>query len=240
MLRLQAGDQLGLQTARLLGVEITDLLGDIKERGDGLVMALLRALLSGAASAADLNRELLTLGVTDKLAGLLLDVLGGTGGLIDCSADSLALAIAVLDQRPVALLDILLDGLLLEGDLAGLLEVLLTDLLLSRGELGDVGVVALLHILVGALQDGVLLQGGDSLLSLDTAEASVGIILAAAEVHAGALDAGLPASTVPLDDVGSVIGGGDREKANKSDECLKQNLSLVIQESRAASSSICT
>ena len=30
-------------------------------------------------------------------------------------------------------------------------------LLLSRGELGDIGVVAVLHVLVGALRDGLLL-----------------------------------------------------------------------------------
>ena len=61
------------------------------------------------------------------------------------------MAIAGLDQRPVAFLDILLDGLLLKSDLAGLLKVLLADLLLTGLELGDVGVVTLLDILVGAL-----------------------------------------------------------------------------------------
>jgi len=68
---------------------------------------------------------------------------------------------------------LLLDGLLLESDLAGLLKVLLADLLLSRVELCDVSVVALFHVLVCALKDGVLLQSRDSLLSLDTAKTGV-------------------------------------------------------------------
>ena len=77
-----------------------------------------------------------------------------------------------------------MTGLLLEGDLAGLLKVLLTDLFLSRLELSDIGVVALLDILVRALKNGVLLQGGDGLLLLHAAQAGVGVGLAAAEVDA--------------------------------------------------------
>ena len=42
--------------------------------------------------------------------------------------------------------------------------------------------MALLHVLVGALQDGLLLQAGDGLLLLNTAEAGLGVLLTAAEV----------------------------------------------------------
>ena len=173
MLRLKGRNQPGLETASLLWVEIADLLRNIKKGGNSLVMALLRSLLCGAASTADLNWQLLTPGVTNKLAGLLLNILGSTGGLVDSLANISTLAVAGLDQRPVAFLDILLDGLLLEGDLAGLLKVLLADLFLGRVELCDVGVVTLLHIFVCALEDGVLLQRCDSLLSLNTAETCV-------------------------------------------------------------------
>merc|ERR1719220_2068390 len=72
VLRLELGDKLGLEPAGLLGVEVTHLLGDIQERGDNLVVALLRTRLADTAGAADLNGELLTLCVTNKLAGLLL------------------------------------------------------------------------------------------------------------------------------------------------------------------------
>ena len=66
----------------------------------------------------------------------------------------------------------------------------LADLLLAGGELGDVGVVALLHVLVGALQDGLLLQTGHRLLLLHAAQPGLGVLLAAAEVDA-ALDGNL-------------------------------------------------
>ena len=64
-----------------------------------------------------------------------------------------------------------------------LLKVLLADLLLAGGELGDVGVVALLHVLVGTLQYRLLLQAGHGLLLLNTAQAGLGVLLAAAEVN---------------------------------------------------------
>ena len=64
------------------------------------------------------------------------------------------------------------------------------DLLLAGGELGDVGVVALLHVLVGALQDGLLLQAGHRLLLLHAAQPGLGVLLAPAEVDT-ALDGDL-------------------------------------------------
>ena len=74
--------------------------------------------------------------------------------------------------------------MLFEGDGTSLLEVLLADLLLGRLELGDVGVVTLLHVLVGALQDRLLLQCGDLLLLLHTAQPGLGVLHTAAEVEA--------------------------------------------------------
>ena len=62
--------------------------------------------------------------------------------------------------------------------------MIFTHLFLAGGELGDVGVVALLDVLVGALQDGLLLQAGHRLLLLHAAQAGVGVLLAAAEVDA--------------------------------------------------------
>ncbi len=84
----------------------------------------------------------------------------------------------------VALLHGLVEGLLLEGDLAALLEVLLADLLLRRLELGHVGEVALLGVLVRALQNGILLERGDLFLLVDAAEPRGGIVDAGTEVNA--------------------------------------------------------
>merc|ERR1719341_543778 len=145
-------------------------------------MALLRALLEGAAGTTDLNWELFTAGVPDKLAGLLFHVLGGAGGLVHSPALLGTLTVANLFCWPVTLPHCLVEGLLLERDLTGLLKVLLAHLLLARLELGDVGVVALLSVLVGALQDRLFLDGGHLLLSLHTAESSLWVGLAAAEV----------------------------------------------------------
>ena len=131
MLGLQLGDQLGLEAAGLLGVQVTHLLRHIKEGGDGLVVTLLRSFLGNTSSSTDLNGELLALGVSNKLAGLLLNVLGGTRRLIDGSALLRALTIAHLLQWSVAFLYFFLKSLLLEGDLTFLLKVFLTHFLLS-------------------------------------------------------------------------------------------------------------
>ena len=84
----------------------------------------------------------------------------------------------------VALLHGLIEGLLLEGDLAALLKVLLADLLLRGLELGHVGEVALLGVLVGALQNGILLERGHLFLLVDAAEPRGGIVDAGTEVNA--------------------------------------------------------
>jgi len=181
---LQRGHQLGLEAAGLLGVQVANFLWDIDERSDGLVMTLLWSLLSDTASSANLNWELLTLGVANKLARLLLNVLGGAAGLIDSPAFLWTLSIADLLQRLVALLDTFIHSLLFEGDLAGLFKVLLADLLLSWSELCHIGVVALFNILMGALKDGVFLQGCDSFLLFNAAKTSLWISETAAEVDA--------------------------------------------------------
>ena len=231
VLRLELGDKLGLEPAGLLGVEVTHLLGDIKERHDSLVVALLGTLLGDTAGAANLNGELLTLCVTNKLAGLLLDVLGLARGLVDGPALLGSLAVADLLQGLVALLHGLVESLLLEGDLAGLLEILLTHFLLGSLKLRHIGVVALLNILVGALKDGILGEGGDGLLLLDTAEAGLGIGLAAREVNssldssvllpalpAGLASEGLNAAAAAEADGGKVVGGLGKGGGGRGDE----------------------
>ena len=198
----QLGRQLSLKSAGLLWVEVTHLLGDIDQGRDDLVMALLGSLLEGTASSADLNGKLLTGGVSHELAGLLLHVLGAAGGLVHSPALLGTLAVTDLLHWLVALLHSLVVSLLLECaemkhvtncslhthvlhlHAALLLEVLLADFLLAGSELSDVGVVALLHVLVSTLQDGLLLQAGHGLLLLDAAEPSLRVLLAAAEVNA--------------------------------------------------------
>ena len=68
-----------------------------------------------------------------------------------------------------------------ERDLAALLKVLLALLLLLRVEHGDVGVVALLNTLVGALQDRILGQGLHRLL-FDNTQSTVRLPGCLAEV----------------------------------------------------------
>merc|ERR1719264_711536 len=186
MLWTQPWHQLCHKSAGLLWVEVTHLLWHVDQGGNGLIMALLRALLKGAPCSTDLNWKLFTAGVADKLAGLLLHILGGAGGLVHRPALLGSLTVANLLNWLVALFHCLIVSLLLECDRALLLKVLLADFLLAGGELGDIGVVALLHVLVGALQDRLLLQAGHRLLLLDAAEAGLWIFLAAAEVDPAA------------------------------------------------------
>ena len=160
MLRFELRDQLCLELAGLLGVEITHFLGNIDKGYNCLVVAFLRALRSCAASTAYVNGLFLALCVADKLARLLLNIPGGTRGLKDCPTNFLTLAIAALDQRLVALLDLFLLGLLFEGDLADLLKVLLADLFRSGLKLSHISVMALFNLLMCALKDGIPLQGG--------------------------------------------------------------------------------
>jgi hypothetical protein len=73
---LEPGHKFGLEAAGLLGVQVTGLLRNINKRCDDLIVALLSSLLSNTASSTDLNGQLLAVGVSDKLARLLLNVLG--------------------------------------------------------------------------------------------------------------------------------------------------------------------
>ena len=155
--RRQTRHQLGHVSAGLLRVEITDFLRNIKKRSNHLLMTLFRTFFISAASSTDLHRQLLTAGVSYKLARLLLNILGGTGALIHCPALLRSLTIAHLLNRFVTLLNSLIDSFLFECDAALFLKVLLTHLLLSWFELSDIGVVTLLCVLVGALQDWILL-----------------------------------------------------------------------------------
>jgi hypothetical protein len=107
------------------------------------------------------NSDLFALGVTNKFAGLLLNVTCGARGLIQRSgkrrdysnsslrmfvslclkplpANLLSLSVAGLDKGLVALLDSLLSGLLLECDLASLFKVLFAHFLLGWLKLSDV------------------------------------------------------------------------------------------------------
>ena len=92
------------------------------------------------------------------------------------------MTIADLLRWLVALFHSLLIGLLFKGDLTAFLKVLIADFLLGGGKLGDIGEVALLHIPVGALQDGILLHGVNLLEFVHTAEASVWVSLAVGKV----------------------------------------------------------
>lgn len=177
--------------------------------------------------------------MTTSHTGLLLHVFGGARGFIDGTALLGALAVADLLEGLVALLDRLLDSLLLEGDLAGLLEVLVADLLLGGGELCDVGVVALLHVLVGALQDGVLLDGLHGLLLLHAAEAGLGVVLAATKVDSSlhlSLTT-LAAFTRRLASLGpaaaalatDLVGGGQGDNGQQNNDLQKSGFSLRAQ-----------
>ena len=117
---------------------------------------LMTHLFQHTASTTDLNWSLLTTSVADKSSLSVVDVLRRARRLVDRLASVRPLTVADLLDWAVALSDHLLHRLLLERDLALLLKVLLAELLLGGLEEGDVGVVALLHVLVVALQDRVL------------------------------------------------------------------------------------
>merc|ERR1719333_1869235 len=146
-------------------------------------MTLLRSLLVSAASSTNLNGKLFTSSLSHKLSRLLLHILGGTGGLVHSPALLEALAIALLLNGSVAFLHCLIEGLLLEGDGTELLKVLLAHLLLTGLELGDVGVVTLLGVLVCALQYRLLLQTSHRLKLVHAAQPSLLVSHAPAEVH---------------------------------------------------------
>ena len=141
------------------------------------------------------------------------------------------LATAHLLNRGVALANSLVERLLVEGDGAGLLEVLLAHLLLAGLELGDIGVVALLGVLVGALQDRLLLHRGDRLLLLDAAEPSLPILNTGGEVDATRHRVLLSALANKLHVLMLVrgsqeVGGGKRGKDGDEEEYLQVEYDL--------------
>ena len=145
-------------------------------------MALLFTFPRLAALPTDFNWEFLALGVPNKFAGLLFNVTGATGRLIHCPALLRAFPIALLDYGSVTLFHHSHQSLLLEGDLAGLLKVLLADLFLGRVKCGHVGVVTLFNILMGALEDGRLLDGLDLVLVKDAPQARLWVNFSGGEV----------------------------------------------------------
>merc|ERR1719264_1019786 len=177
----QLRHQLRRVPARLLRLNLAALLRHLHEGVDLLLMALLRALLNHTAGSTDLDRKLLTTGVPHKLAGALLNVPGCAGRLVLRPTLLCSLPVANLPLRSVALPHRLCCRLRPECDLAALLKVLLTLLFLLRVEHRYVGVVALLHVLVGALQDRILGQGLHRLL-LDHTQSTVRLPRRLAEV----------------------------------------------------------
>merc|ERR1719210_1751168 len=79
MFWLELGDKFGDEPTGFLWVQITNLLWDIHKGSNNLVMTLFRSLLKGTSSTTDLNGELLTRGVSNKLAWLFLNILGAAG-----------------------------------------------------------------------------------------------------------------------------------------------------------------
>ena len=229
----QPRDKFVFEFADFLRVQVAHFLGHVDKRREDFIMALLGTLLKGAPSSTDLNRELLTAGVPNELARLLLHVLGGAGGLVDRPALLRALPLAHFGHRPVALPHCLVVRLLFERDLARLLEVLVAHLLLAGLELGDIGVVTLLGVLVSTLQDGILLQGGDLGDLVDTAEAGVGVGDAATEVHPARHSTGLLASlpTSPGGPGGrgaEEVSGGCSQDGEKTQEHLGRNMRIDL------------
>jgi len=180
---LQARNQLGLKAAGFLRVQVTDFLWHINEGGQGFVVTLLWQCIRNTASTANLNWQLLTGGVSDKLARLLLNIFGGAAGLVHCPALLWALAVAHLFHRSVALLDRFINSLLFESDLACLLKIFIAHFFLSRLKLGDIGVMALFHIGVGTLKDGVLFNGLYSFQFFNTTQPSFWVLNTSTKVH---------------------------------------------------------
>lgn len=70
---LQPRDKLGLEAADCLGVQVTSFLWNINARRDNLIMALFRGTIIWRA---DLNGNFLAVGISYKLAVMLLNVIG--------------------------------------------------------------------------------------------------------------------------------------------------------------------
>jgi hypothetical protein len=129
---LQPRDQLSLESACLLRIQVTGFFGNINERCEDFVVAFFRTFIGYTSSAADFNGQLLTASISNKFTWLFFHVSGGASGLKQGTALLWALAIANLLQRTVTLLHSFIESLLFKGDLAGLLKVLITNFFLRR------------------------------------------------------------------------------------------------------------
>jgi len=103
------------------------------------------------ASPTNFKRNLLTPGVANKLPISFVNILGGTGGLVPRTALLWALTITNFFQWSVALSDCFSDSFLFESDLTNFFKIFLTSLFLGRFEISNIGIVALLNILMFAL-----------------------------------------------------------------------------------------
>merc|ERR1712083_164411 len=183
MLRGKPWNKLCDKSTCLLRIQVTNFLGNIYKRSDNFLMALFFPFFKSASSSTDLHRKLLTSCVSHKLSWLFLHILGCAGRLIDSLADLLTLTITHLLYRSVALIHCLIVSLLLKSDCTLLLKVLLANLLHGRFKLCNISVVALLCVLVGTLQDGLLLQGGHCLLLVHAAQPSIRVSHTTTEVN---------------------------------------------------------
>ena len=177
------GHQLSYKLANLLWVQVTMLLGHVDKRGEDLIVALLDSFLKDTTSSTDLDRELLTAGVSNKLARLLLHILGCAGGLVDRPALLWTLTIAYFLHWSVTLSHCLIESLLFKRYGAFLLKDFIAHFLRHRAEFCDICIVALLCVLVCALQDRLLLQARHHLLLLHTAQPSLWFGLTASKVN---------------------------------------------------------
>merc|ERR1719427_1614176 len=146
-------------------------------------MAFFISFNKDTSSSTDLHRKLLTCSVSHKLSWLFLHILGCAGRLIHSLADLLTLTITFFLHRSVALVHLIFKSLLFESDRARLFKCFLTNFFLRRFKLSNISVVALLCVLVGTLQDGLLLQGGHCLLLVHTAQPSIRISHTTTEVN---------------------------------------------------------
>ena len=174
---------------------------------------------------------------------MLLNVSGSTRRFIDGSTFLGSLSVADLFEGLVALLESLVDSLLLEGDLTGLLKVLFADFLLGGSELCDISVMTFLNVLVGTFQDGVLLDGLDGLLLFNTAQTGLGVIHTTSEVNSsldlGSSLGGLLTTLAPAASAATTVaattadevsaGNGQQSQSNKGN--LKKSFFTLLTKS---------
>ena len=156
-------------------------------------------MCAGLTFTTELHWQLLAGGVSYKLARSFLNVSRGAGRLIIGLTSLTVSCIGIflvppppppssslatdLHQGSVTFLYRLVPRLFDESDGTFLIKRLLADLLPGRFELCDVGVVALLRVLVSALQYRILLQSLNLFVFHNTTHARVRVLCAPAEIH---------------------------------------------------------